>query len=136
MLGEDESPLAETVLMLTRSISAPPRSVPGSPHTEQYVKLVCGTCGSLTGIGLMTAIDLIEATQDYRRRSCRSGVLKRNRDQAVEDLQRPAAAVVGSAGGLRCRSMSAPAGGSSIMPGKVKPGGNFIGSCAVHSLMA
>ena len=73
------------------------------------------------GAPLITAPDLVEATQDTRRLRAAVRRAEALRDQAVEDLQRPAAAVVGPARGLREINLPPKQPGSSIMPGKVNP---------------
>ena len=58
----------------------------------------------------------------HRRVHVVLGVAQAQRDQALEDLQRPAAAVLRAAGRASARSTCPPRqAGSSIMPGKVNP---------------
>ena len=71
---------------------------------------------------LITAPDLVEATADTGAFVQLSGVLKRCAVQALEDLQRPPAAVSsGPRAGLGEINLPAMQPGSSIMPGKVNP---------------
>ncbi len=57
----------------------------------------------------------------HRRVHVVLGLAQAQRHQALEDLQRPAAAVLGTAGRVRRDQPPARQAGSSIMPGKVNP---------------
>ena len=77
MLGEDRARLSEAVLML-HEINLGATAIGTQLNApEGYVKLACEHLGSLTGIELVTAVDLIEATQDCGAFVQLSGTLKR-----------------------------------------------------------
>ncbi|MDR3466837.1 MAG: aspartate ammonia-lyase [Xanthobacteraceae bacterium] len=121
MIGEDQDRLREASLLIHEinlgataigtGISAPP----------DYARLVCARLTEITGIGLVTAPNLIEATQDAGAFVQLSGVLKRvavKVSKICNDLRLLSS---GPRAGLNEINLPAVQAGSSIMPGKVNP---------------
>ena len=105
-----------------RSTSARPRSAPASPPAPATPRRCARHLSEITGLELITAPDLVEATSDTGAFVQLSGVLKRTRRQALQDLQRPAAALARARAPASARSTCRRCSpGSSIMPGKVNP---------------
>jgi aspartate ammonia-lyase len=121
MIGEDQDRLREASLLIHEinlgataigtGISAPPG----------YARLVCARLAEITGIALVTAPNLIEATQDAGAFVQLSGVLKRvavKVSKICNDLRLLSS---GPRAGLNEINLPAVQAGSSIMPGKVNP---------------
>jgi aspartate ammonia-lyase len=86
-----------------------------------YARLVTKTLGELTGIPVVGALNLVEATQDTGAYVQLSGVLKRvatKLSKICNDLRLLSS---GPRAGLHEINLPAMAPGSSIMPGKVNP---------------
>ena len=89
-------------------------------HPE-YAARVCGRLSEITGIALVTAGNLVEATQDAGAFVQLSGVLKRvavKLSKTCNDLRLLSS---GPRAGLNEINLPAVQAGSSIMPGKVNP---------------
>ncbi len=121
MLGEDHSRLTEAVAMLHEinlgataigtQLNAPAGYVPAAAHH----------LARLTGLPLVSAVDLIEATQDCGAFVQLSGTLKRvatKTSKICNDLRLLSS---GPRAGLNEINLPAVQAGSSIMPGKVNP---------------
>ena len=107
MLGEDEERLREAALLICEINMGATAIGTGITAHPDYAALVCRRLVEITGISLMTAPNLIEATQD-----CGAFVrAEAGRGQAVQDVQRPAPAVERAAGGARRNQLAAYAGG-------------------------
>jgi aspartate ammonia-lyase len=121
MLGEDEQRLAEAAQLIQEinlgatavgtGLNAPPGY---AEHARQYLT-------DITGIALITAPDLVEATQDAGAFVQLSGVLKRvavKLSKTCNDLRLLSS---GPRAGLGEITLPAVQAGSSIMPGKINP---------------
>ena len=75
----------------------------------RYAALAVEELGRISGQPIVLATDLVEATWDTGAFVLFSGVAQAHRDQALEDLQRPSAPLLGPAGGFR---RNRPAGGA------------------------
>ena len=121
MLSEDRARLSEAVLML-HEINLGATAIGTQLNAPSgYVKLACEHLASLTGIELVTAVDLIEATQDCGAFVHVSGVLKRvavKLSKICNDLRLLSS---GPRAGLNEINLPPVQAGSSIMPGKVNP---------------
>jgi aspartate ammonia-lyase len=121
MLGEDRARLSEAVLML-HEINLGATAIGTQLNApDGYVELACEHLASLTGIRLVTAVDLIEATQDCGAFVHVSGVLKRvavKLSKMCNDLRLLSS---GPRAGLNAINLPPVQAGSSIMPGKVNP---------------
>jgi aspartate ammonia-lyase len=121
MLSEDRARLSEAVLML-HEINLGATAIGTQLNApEGYVKLACEHLATLTGIDLVTAVDLIEATQDCGAFVHVSGVLKRvavKLSKMCNDLRLLSS---GPRAGLNAINLPPVQAGSSIMPGKVNP---------------
>jgi aspartate ammonia-lyase len=121
MVGEDRDRLSEAVLMLheinlgATAIGTQLNAPPG------YREAACAELARLTGLPLVSAPDLIEATQDCGAFVHFSGVLKRvavKLSKICNDLRLLSS---GPRAGLNEINLPAVQAGSSIMPGKVNP---------------
>ena len=121
MLGEDEERLREAAGLLheinlgATAIGTSINTVPG------YTAAVRGKLAAITGLPLVTAADLVEATQDPGAFVQLSGVLKRvavKLSKTCNDLRLLSSGPRGGLGEITLPPMQA---GSSIMPGKVNP---------------
>lgn len=86
-----------------------------------YAEAACRHLGEVTGLPLVTAVDLIEATQDMGAFVHLSGVLKRvavKLSKICNDLRLLSS---GPRAGLGEINLPAVQSGSSIMPGKINP---------------
>ena len=104
MIGEDERRLAEACRLIEEVNLGGTAIGTRLNAPAGYCELACRHLGELTGIPLVTSPDLVEATQDP---GILRPVLRRaqaHRRQAVQDLQRPAAAVLRPAGRASTRS--------------------------------
>jgi aspartate ammonia-lyase len=121
MLGEDRLRLLETLeLMHEINMGATAIGTGICAHPD-YAPLVCKYLAQITGLNLMTAPNLIEATQDCGAFVQVSGVLKRvavKLSKTCNDLRLLSS---GPRAGLGEINLPARQAGSSIMPGKVNP---------------
>src|SRR5436305_6318445 len=121
MLGEDEERLKEAAL-LVREINLGATAIgTGINAHPDYAEVVCRSLGEITGIPLVTAPNLIEATQDCGAFVQLSGVLKRvavKLSKTCNDLRLLSS---GPRAGLGEINLPPRQAGSSIMPGKVNP---------------
>ncbi len=121
MLGEDEDRLKEAA-MLVREINLGATAIgTGINAHPEYAGLVCRRLTEITGIPLITAPNLIEATQDCGAFVQLSGVLKRvavKLSKTCNDLRLLSSGPRAGLGEINLPPMQA---GSSIMPGKVNP---------------
>src|SRR3954452_20579359 len=121
MLGEDEERLREAALLI-REINMGATAIgTGITAHPDYAALVCQWLVEITGIPLLTAPNLIEATQDCGSFVQLSGVLKRvavKLSKTCNDLRLLSS---GPRAGLGEINLPAVQAGSSIMPGKVNP---------------
>lgn len=121
MLEEDIARLEEAVLLI-REINLGATAIgTGINAHPDYAALVCRHLSAITGIPLLTAPNLIEATQDCGAFVQVSGVLKRvavKVSKVCNDLRLLSSGPRAGLAELRLPPMQA---GSSIMPGKVNP---------------
>ncbi len=121
MLGEDEDRLKEAA-MLIREINMGATAIgTGINAHPNYAGLVCRRLSEITGIPLITAPNLVEATQDCGAFVQLSGVLKRvavKLSKTCNDLRLLSSGPRAGLGEINLPPMQA---GSSIMPGKVNP---------------
>ena len=121
MLGEDQQRLREAGDLI-REINLGATAIgTGITAHPDYAALVCRRLSEITGVQLMTAPDLIEATQDCGAFVQLSGVLKRvavKLSKTCSDLRLLSS---GPRAGLNEIDLPAMQAGSSIMPGKVNP---------------
>src|SRR5438876_2457363 len=121
MLGEDEERLKEAALLI-REINLGATAIgTGINAHPDYAGLVCRRLSEITGIPLITAPNLIEATQDCGAFVQVSGVLKRvavKLSKTCNDLRLLSSGPRAGLGEINLPPMQA---GSSIMPGKVNP---------------
>ncbi|AUH52637.1 aspartate ammonia-lyase [Chromobacterium sp. ATCC 53434] len=121
MLGEDEQRLKEaSALMLEINLGATAIGTGITAHPD-YARLVCQHLSELVGSQLITAPNLIEATQDCGAFVQLSGVIKRaavKLSKTCNDLRLLSS---GPRAGFGEINLPARQAGSSIMPGKVNP---------------
>jgi aspartate ammonia-lyase len=121
MLEEDEQRLREAALLI-REINLGATAIgTGITAHPDYAALACRKLSDITGIQLMTAGNLVEATQDAGAFVQLSGVLKRiavKLSKTCNDLRLLSS---GPRAGLNEINLPAVQAGSSIMPGKVNP---------------
>jgi aspartate ammonia-lyase len=121
MLGEDEERLKEAALLIREiNLGATAIGTGINAHPE-YAQLVCLDLAEISGIPVITAPNLIEATQDCGSFVQLSGVLKRvavKLSKTCNDLRLLSS---GPRAGLGDINLPARQAGSSIMPGKVNP---------------
>ncbi len=121
MVAVDRARLAEAVLML-HEINLGATAIGTQLNApEGYVKIACERLAKLTGLPLVTAIDLIESTQDCGAFVQLSGSLKRvavKLSKICNDLRLLSS---GPRAGFNEINLPAVQAGSSIMPGKVNP---------------
>jgi aspartate ammonia-lyase len=121
MLGEDEERLKEASLLLREiNLGATAIGTGINAHPE-YARLVCWRLGEITGIPLVTAPNLIEATQDSGAFVQLSGVLKRvavKLSKTCNDLRLLSS---GPRAGLGEINLPPVQAGASMLPGKVNP---------------
>src|ERR1700682_6232642 len=121
MLGEDEQRLKEAVLLICEINMGATAIGTGINSHPDYAGLVCRHLRSVTGIPVVTASNLIEATQDCGAFVQLSGVLKRvavKLSKTCNDLR-----LLSSGPGVGLGEINLPPmqAGASIMPGKVTP---------------
>ncbi len=121
MLGEDEARLQEAAA-LVREINLGATAIGTGINAEPgYAALVCRRLSEVAGMELVTAPNLIEATQDAGSFVQLSGVLKRiavKLSKVCNDLRLLSS---GPRAGFGEINLPAVQAGSSIMPGKVNP---------------
>jgi aspartate ammonia-lyase len=121
MLGEDRARLAEAVTMLYE-INLGATAIGTQLNAPQgYVEAARAHLERITGLPLVTAADLVEATQDCGAFVHLSGVLKRvavKISKVCNDLRLLSS---GPRAGLGEINLPPRQAGSSIMPGKVNP---------------
>ena len=121
MLQEDEERLREAALLITEiNLGATAIGTGINAHPD-YAALVCRRLAEITGIRLVTAPNLVEATQDAGAYVQLSGVLKRiavKLSKVCNDLRLLSS---GPRAGLGEINLPPVQAGSSIMPGKVNP---------------
>ncbi|HET7034468.1 MAG TPA: aspartate ammonia-lyase [Thermomicrobiaceae bacterium] len=121
MIGEDEERLREAALLI-REINLGATAIGTGINTHpDYAELARGHLAQITGIPLITAANLVEATQDAGAFVQLSGVLKRiavKLSKISSDLRLLSS---GPRAGLGEINLPAVQAGSSIMPGKVNP---------------
>ncbi len=121
MLEEDEQRLREARALITEVNLGATAIGTGINSDPEFGELVCGYLGTITGVPLVRAPNLIEATQDTGAFIQLSGVLKRlacKLSKVCNDLRLLSS---GPQAGLGEIFLPPRAAGSSIMPGKVNP---------------
>ena len=121
MLGEDEQRLKEAVALICEINMGATAIGTGINSHPDYAALVCRHLREITGIPVVTASNLIEATQDCGAFVQLSGVLKRvavKLSKTCNDLRLLSS---GPRVGLNEINLPPMQAGSSIMPGKVNP---------------
>lgn len=121
MLGEDQSRLIESAALLHEINLGATAIGTGLNAPAGYAALACAHLARLTERPLVTASDLIEATQDPGAFVHLSGVLKRvavKLSKTCNDLRLLSS---GPRAGIGEITLPAVQAGSSIMPGKVNP---------------
>jgi aspartate ammonia-lyase len=121
MLQEDEQGLMEACLLIHEINLGATAIGTGINAPEGYAALVCHRLSEITGIALITAGNLVEATQDCGAFVQVSGVLKRvavKLSKVCNDLRLLSS---GPRAGLGEINLPPVQAGSSIMPGKVNP---------------
>ena len=121
MLGEDEMRLKEALPLICEiNLGATAIGTGINAHPD-YARIVCQRLREITGIPVVTAVNLIEATQDCGAFVQLSGVLKRvavKLSKTCNDLRLLSSGPRVGLGEINLPPMQA---GSSIMPGKVNP---------------
>ncbi|BAI75181.1 aspartate ammonia-lyase (plasmid) [Azospirillum sp. B510] len=121
MLAEDEERLKEAALLI-REINLGATAIgTGINAHPDYAPLVCRRLAEISGVPVLTAPNLIEATQDCGSFVQLSGVLKRvavKLSKTCNDLRLLSS---GPRAGFGEINLPARQAGSSIMPGKVNP---------------
>ena len=121
MLAEDEERLREAGLLIQEVNLGATAIGSGLNAPPDYAALVCTHLSAITGVPLITAGNLVEATQDAGAFVQLSGVLKRvavKLSKTCNDLRLLSS---GPRAGLGEINLPAVQAGSSIMPGKVNP---------------
>ena len=121
MLGEDEERLKEAALLIREMNLGATAIGTGINADPDYAPLVCRKLAEISGIPVVTAPNLIEATQDCGSFVQLSGVLKRvavKLSKTCNDLRLLSS---GPRAGFGEINLPARQAGSSIMPGKVNP---------------
>ena len=121
MLAEDEERLREASRLITEINLGATAIGTGINTDPRYAKLVCKRLSAISGIKLITAGNLVEATQDAGAFVQLSGVLKRvavKLSKTCNDLRLLSSGPRAGLGEINLPAMQA---GSSIMPGKVNP---------------
>ncbi len=121
MLAEDEERLKEAALLI-REINLGATAIgTGINAHPRYAALACRLLAEISGVPVVTAPNLVEATQDCGSFVQLSGVLKRvavKLSKTCNDLRLLSS---GPRAGLGEINLPARQAGSSIMPGKVNP---------------
>jgi aspartate ammonia-lyase len=121
MLSEDEQRLQEACLLIHEINLGATAIGTGINAHPRYAELVCRRLGEITGIDLVVATNLVEATQDAGAFVQVSGVMKRvavKLSKTCNDLRLLSS---GPRAGFNEINLPAMQAGSSIMPGKVNP---------------
>ena len=121
MIGEDEERLAEASRLIQEINLGATAVGTGINAHPRYAELACRYLAEITGIRLITAQNLVEATQDAGVFVQLSGVLKRvavKLSKICNDLRLLSS---GPRAGLGEINLPPVQAGSSIMPGKVNP---------------
>jgi aspartate ammonia-lyase len=121
MLGEDEERLGEVCPLISEINMGATAIGTGITAHPEYAALVCRQLGEITRLPLVTAHNLVEATQDAGVFVQLSGVLKRvavKLSKTCNDLRLLSS---GPRAGLGEINLPPVQAGSSIMPGKVNP---------------
>ncbi len=121
MLEEDQSRLAEAVLLIHEINLGATAIGTGLNAPRGYAEAARGYLAAITGLPLVTAANLVEATQDCGAFVHLSGVLKRiavKLSKSCNDLRLLSS---GPRAGLAEINLPPVQAGSSIMPGKVNP---------------
>jgi aspartate ammonia-lyase len=121
MLGEDEERLKEAALLIREMNLGATAIGTGINAHPDYSALVCRRLADISGIPVVTAPNLIEATQDCGSFVQLSGVLKRvavKLSKVCNDLRLLSS---GPRAGFNEINLPPRQAGSSIMPGKVNP---------------
>ena len=121
MLAEDEARLGEAASLICEINMGATAIGTGITAHPEYAARVCAHLREITGIPLVTAQDLVEATQDCGAFVQLSGVLKRvavKLSKTCNDLRLLSS---GPRAGFNEINLPARQAGSSIMPGKVNP---------------
>ena len=121
MLAEDEQRLKEACLLIHEINLGATAIGTGINAHPAYAALVCARLSDITGIELVVAANLVEATQDAGAFVQVSGVLKRvavKLSKICNDLRLLSS---GPRAGLNEINLPPVQAGSSIMPGKVNP---------------
>jgi aspartate ammonia-lyase len=121
MLGEDEDRLREAALLICEINMGATAIGTGITAHPDYAALILKRLKEVTGIPLVTAPNLVEATQDCGAFVQLSGVLKRvavKLSKTCNDLRLLSSGPRAGLGEINLPAMQA---GSSIMPGKVNP---------------
>ncbi|OFI38877.1 aspartate ammonia-lyase [Arthrobacter sp. SW1] len=120
-IGEDRARLAESQLLIHEINLGATAIGTGLNAPKGYAEAACRHLAAITGLPLVTAVDLIEATQDVGAFVHLSGVLKRvavKLSKICNDLRLLSS---GPRAGLGEINLPAVQSGSSIMPGKINP---------------
>lgn len=121
MLEEDEQRLKEAALLIHEINLGATAIGTGITAHPRYAALACRRLADITGVDVITAANLVEATQDAGAFVQLSGVLKRvavKLSKTCNDLRLLSS---GPRAGLNEINLPAVQAGSSIMPGKVNP---------------
>ena len=121
MVAEDAERLVEAARLVAEINLGGTAIGTGLNAHPRYAALVCGKLAAITGYPLLTARNLVEATQDVGAFVQLSGVLKRTAlklSKICNDLRLLSS---GPRSGLNEINLPAVQAGSSIMPGKVNP---------------
>lgn len=121
MLSEDQARLHEAAILICEINMGATAIGTGITAHPAYAALVREKLADITGVPVVTATDLIEATQDCGAFVQLSGVLKRvavKLSKICNDLRLMSS---GPRAGLNEINLPARQAGSSIMPGKVNP---------------
>src|SRR5919206_3977915 len=121
MIGEDEERLAEASRLIQEINLGATAVGTGINAHPRYAELVCRRLAEITGIPLITAQNLVEATQDAGAFVQLSGVLKRvavKLSKVCNDLRLLSSGPRAGFGEINLPPVQA---GSSIMPGKINP---------------
>ncbi|CAG4882446.1 aspartate ammonia-lyase [Georgfuchsia toluolica] len=121
MLGEDEERLREAAMLIAEINLGATAIGTGINAPPGYAALVCQYLSDITGLRLITAPNLVEATQDAGAFVQLSGVLKRvavKLSKTCNDLRLLSSGPRAGFGEINLSPMQT---GSSIMPGKVNP---------------
>ncbi|UVJ39342.1 aspartate ammonia-lyase [Arthrobacter sp. CJ23] len=120
-VGEDRARLAESQMLIHEINLGATAIGTGLNAPAGYAEAACRHLAQITGLPLLTAADLIEATQDVGAFVHLSGVLKRvavKLSKICNDLRLLSS---GPRAGLGEINLPAVQSGSSIMPGKINP---------------